>query len=133
MSKELGNGFIFVRFGYRYDSPIGAYTLNVKEVSLTGATIDNIEEKKKAIENGEDIKITFTCNKVELVSPDRIMEYAYGKQRQPEIVTCKECANWDTSWKPSTDRKCFYCPVVDYFVDGDFWCKNGERKVKHDG
>lgn len=85
MSKELGNAFIFVRFGYMQDSPIGAYTLNVKEVSLTGATIDNIEEKKKAIENGEDIKITFTCNKVELVSPDRIIEYAFDKEKADKL------------------------------------------------
>ena len=58
---------------------------------------------------------------------------AISALRQPEIVTCEECANWDTSWEPSTDRKCFYCPVVDYFVDGDFWCKSGERKAKNDG
>ena len=45
-----------------------------------------------------------------------------------DVIRCGDCKNWDTSWKPSADRKCFYCPVVDSFVDGDFWCKFGERK-----
>ena len=130
--KELYNGFLFLRTGDKVDSPLVAYTLNLESVNID-CLEEEFEEKIEALKNGKDVTIKLVCNKAEVVSPDRIMEYAYGKQRQPEIVTCKECANWDTSWKPSTDRKCFYCPVVDYFVDGDFWCKNGERKVKHDG
>ena len=48
---------------------------------------------------------------------------------KPEIVTCKECENWDTSWDTNVPGV-HYCPMIDGFHDGDFYCWFGERKVR---
>ena len=57
---------------------------------------------------------------------------AISALRQPEIVTCEDCIYWDTEWE-SSDKRYHYCWVNDAFEESDFWCKNGERKVKNDG
>ena len=49
-----------------------------------------------------------------------------------EVIRCRDCKNWDTSWEASC-KGLHYCPMLDIFPSGDFWCKNGERKVKNDG
>ena len=48
-----------------------------------------------------------------------------------EVIRCRDCKNWDTSWEASC-KGLHYCPMLDIFPFGDFWCKNGERKGKND-
>ena len=129
--KELCNGFLFLRTGDKVDSPLVAYTLNLESVKID-CLEEEFEEKIEALKNGKDVTIKLVCNKVEVVSPDRIIEYAYGEQKQPEIVTCEECKYWDTTWKSSGGGYC-YCWMNDAFEENDFWCKSGERKAKNDG
>ena len=45
-----------------------------------------------------------------------------------EVVRCKDCKFWQTDWKTSYDGY-HYCSMVDIVVDGDFYCKDGERKI----
>ena len=129
--KELYNGFLFLRTGDKVDSPLGAYTLNLESVNID-CLEEEFEEKIEALKNGKDVTVKLVCNKAEVVSPERIIEYACGKQKQPEIVTCEECKYWDPEWK-STDERYHYCWQNDSFEERDFWCKSGERKRKHDG
>lgn len=49
-----------------------------------------------------------------------------------EVIRCRDCKNWDISWESSC-KGVHYCPMLDIFPFGDFWCKNGERKEEHDG
>ena len=128
--KELYNGFLFLRTGDKVDSPLGAYTLNLKSVNID-CLEKEFEEKIEALKNGKDVTIKLVCNKVEVVSPERIMEYACGEQKQPEIVTCEECKYWDTEWE-SADKRYHYCWQNDAYEESDFWCKSGERKGKND-
>lgn len=128
--KELYNGFLFLRTGDKVDSPLVAYTLNLESVNID-CLEEEFEEKIEALKNGKDVTIKLVCNKAEVVSPERIIEYACGEQKQPEIVTCEECKYWDTEWE-STDKRYHYCWMNDAFEESDFWCKNGERKGKND-
>ena len=129
--KELYNGFLFLRTGDKVDSPLVAYTLNLESVNID-CLEEELEEKIEALKNGKDVTIKLVCNKAEVVSPERIIEYACGKQKHPEIVTCEECKYWDTEWE-STDKRYHYCWMNDAFEESDFWCKSGERKRKNDG
>ena len=45
-----------------------------------------------------------------------------------EVVRCKDCVNWQTDWDTSYDG-CHYCSMIDIVIDGDFYCKDGERKI----
>lgn len=47
------------------------------------------------------------------------------------VVRCKDCRNWDTSWKPhSYEPLCprYYCAITDLVTTGDWFCADGERK-----
>jgi len=129
--KELYNGFLFLRTGDKVDSPLVAYTLNLESVNID-CLEEKFEEKIEVLKNGKDVTIKLVCNKAEVVSPERIIEYACGEQKQPEIVACEECKYWDTEWE-SADKRYHYCWMNDAFEESDFWCKSGEGKVKNDG
>lgn len=45
-----------------------------------------------------------------------------------EVVRCKDCVNWQTDWDTSYDGY-HYCSMIDIVIDGDFYCKDGERKI----
>ena len=46
-----------------------------------------------------------------------------------EVVRCRECKDWDTSWAPTYARHGeHFCPRTDRFPSGDWFCAYGERK-----
>lgn len=47
---------------------------------------------------------------------------------RPEIIHCKDCVNWDTTWKDDCDESSHYCPLIDGVREGDWYCAYGERK-----
>ena len=47
---------------------------------------------------------------------------------QPEIIWCKDCKNWDTTWENNFTKNCHYCPFVDGMREGDWYCADAERK-----
>ena len=123
--KELYNGFLFLRTGDKVDSPLVAYTVHLESVNID-CLEEEFEEKIEALKNGKDVTIKLVCNKAEVVSPERIIEYACGEQKQPEIVTCEECKYWDTSWE--TVYGLHYCPMIDMATKKNFFCKYGAEK-----
>lgn len=90
MTKALQNGFMFLKTGHKDDSPQVAYTLNIESVKA-------IEEKGNDPQEEEIAQLEFVCTGIERVTPDRIIEYAYGKEKQQELDRAKTLlrATWE--------------------------------------
>ena len=56
--------------------------------------------------------------------------WALGKlpSAQPEIIRCKDCKNWDTTWQNDWAKNYHYCPLVDGTRNGDWYCADAERR-----
>lgn len=48
---------------------------------------------------------------------------------QPEIIRCKDCKNWDTTWANDFAPNYHYCPMVDGTRKSDFYCADAERRT----
>lgn len=94
--KELYNGFLFLRTGDKVDSPLVAYTLNLESVNID-CLEEEFGEKIEALKNGKDVTIKLVCNKAEVVSLERIIEYACGEQKLQELDRAKTLlkATWE--------------------------------------
>ena len=46
-----------------------------------------------------------------------------------EIVRCKDCINWDTTWTNGFSSDYHYCPIVDGVRKDDFFCADAERRT----
>lgn len=47
---------------------------------------------------------------------------------QEEVVRCKDCKNWDTTWQNDWAKNYHYCPIVDGMRNGNWYCAGAERK-----
>lgn len=47
---------------------------------------------------------------------------------QPEIVRCKDCEHWDTTWQNDFAPNYHYCPLVDGTRRDDFYCADAEMR-----
>lgn len=48
---------------------------------------------------------------------------------EPEVIRCKDCENWDTSWKPtSSSGKSHYCALKDGVWEPNDYCSSAERR-----
>ena len=41
---------------------------------------------------------------------------------QPEIIRCKDCEHWDTTWQTRFGPDYHYCPMTDGIRKDDFYC-----------
>lgn len=48
---------------------------------------------------------------------------------QPEIIRCKDCKHWDTTWESDRTKNCHYCPFIDGTSTGDWYCADAERRT----
>ena len=48
---------------------------------------------------------------------------------QPEIIRCKDCEYWDTSWQNDYAPNYHYCPLTDTTHRDDFYCADAERRT----
>ena len=48
---------------------------------------------------------------------------------QPEIIRCKDCMNWDTTWQNDWAKNYHYCPMIDRTCNGDWYCADAERRT----
>ena len=51
------------------------------------------------------------------------------RRKQPEIIRCKDCENWDTTWQNDFAPNYHYCPIMDGSYSGDFYCAKAERRT----
>ena len=47
---------------------------------------------------------------------------------QPEIIRCKDCKYWDTTWQNDYAPNYHYCPMIDGTHRNDFYCAYAERR-----
>ena len=48
---------------------------------------------------------------------------------QPEIIRCKDCGHWDTTWQNDWAKNYHYCPLIDGIRNGDWYCADAERRT----
>lgn len=46
-----------------------------------------------------------------------------------ELIRCKDCEHWDTSWQNDYAPNYHYCPLVDDVRRDDFYCADAERRT----
>ena len=51
------------------------------------------------------------------------------KAEQPELIRCKDCKNWDTTWTNDFAPNYHYCPMIDGTRKSDFYCADAERRT----
>ena len=58
--------------------------------------------------------------------------YGLGEKprTQPEIIRCKDCKNWDTTWQNDWAKNYHYCPLIDGTRNGDWYCADAERRTE---
>lgn len=49
---------------------------------------------------------------------------------EPQIIRCKDCKNWDTTWTNDFSPNYHYCPMVDVVRKEDWFCADAERKTE---
>lgn len=48
---------------------------------------------------------------------------------EPEIIHCRDCENWDTTWQNDFAPNYHYCPLIDGTRRDDFYCADAERRT----
>ena len=51
---------------------------------------------------------------------------------QSEIIRCKDCEHWDTTWQNDFAPNYHYCPLIDGTHRDDFYCADAERRGGQD-
>lgn len=84
----------------------------------------------------------------DLISRQMLLEYIHGEPvgrllcdkynldglieqlppAQPEIIQCKDCEYWDTTWQNDYAPNYHYCPMIDGTRRNDFYCAYAERR-----
>ena len=49
---------------------------------------------------------------------------------EPQIIRCKDCKNWDTTWTNDFSPNYHYCPMVDGVRKEDWFCADAERRTE---
>ena len=49
-----------------------------------------------------------------------------------EVVRCRDCANWDTTWEPETLPEGHFCLELALMTKADFFCAAGEKRETED-
>lgn len=66
------------------------------------------------------------CNHVEAVCPHFPCKQYIAIRNlpliQPEIIRCKDCEHWDTTWQNNSGPNYHYCPMIDRICKDDFYC-----------
>ena len=90
------------------------YHTEIVEASLDGSV--------RKVHEGCLVAINHAINLIEDMD-ERIAIMAEGK---PDVVYCGECKRAEQA----IGGDCLYCPRMDYFMNFDFYCGNGERREK---
>ena len=48
---------------------------------------------------------------------------------EPEIIRCRDCKYWDTTWESAWAKDYHYCPLIDGTSKGDWYCADAERRT----
>ena len=89
------------------------------------AAIEAIEECRKVLQKG----VGWELVDMAIDGQKAINEIKGLPSAQPEIIRCKDCKNWDTTWQNNFAPNHYYCPMIDLVRNGDFYCADAERKT----
>ena len=53
----------------------------------------------------------------------------FYEDAEPDIIRCKDCKNWDTTWTNDFSPSYHYCPMVDGVRKEDWFCADAERRT----
>lgn len=56
-------------------------------------------------------------------------EWVSALRTLPEIIRCKDCKFWETTWAYDFDANLHYCTLVDGTRRDDFYCADAERRT----
>ena len=48
---------------------------------------------------------------------------------QTNIIRCKDCKYWDTTWESDYAPNYHFCPMLGMMREGDFYCADAERRA----
>ena len=58
------------------------------------------------------------------------IDMAIEALKEPKIIRCKDCKNWDTTWTNDFSPNYHYCPMVDGVRKEDWFCADAERRTE---
>lgn len=79
------------------------------------------------LENGERI-VKLSDLRVSEVLETNMVEYR-KHIKFTDLVRCKDCKHWDTSWQNDYAPNYHYCLLVDGTRRDDFYCADAERRT----
>lgn len=53
----------------------------------------------------------------------------FYEDAEPDIIRCKDCKHWDTTWQNDYAPNYHYCPMIDSTRRNDFYCADAERRT----
>lgn len=53
-------------------------------------------------------------------------------KNEPEIIRCKDCEHWDTTWQNDFAPNYHYCPLIDGTRRDDFYCADADMRGGQD-
>ncbi len=80
------------------------------------AAIDELNAKYHGMISDESMKIYQIINWLDNLP-----------SAEPQIIRCKDCKNWDTTWTNDFSPNYHYCPMVDGVRKEDWYCADAER------
>ena len=95
----------------------------------------------KLIEKHDVFKLITAFPEVDKLLPVEFMKALYNlptiipddesDMDAEEIVRCKDCEHWETSWTPRgvSDGR-HYCAPLDLFPSADWFCADGEKRTE---
>ena len=68
---------------------------------------------------------------------DTITHYEYDSKGNINItiidlIRCKDCEHWDTTWQNDFAPNYHYCPLIDGIRRDDFYCADAELRGEAD-
>lgn len=113
------------------DALIGCYAHYIKEGMVLpnnhGRLIDAdklIEKLSAGLDNPEELPVISIGTVMRMIDSEEEVHTS-----QPEIIYCKDCENWDTTWQNDFAPNYHYCPMMDGTYRGDFYCAKAERRT----
>ena len=91
---------------------------------------EKLDERSYALEfhDNEEAEACQKCADEHRQLAEWLKELA-ERRKQPEIIYCKHCENWDTTWQNDYAPNYHYCPMMDGTYSGDFYCAKAERRT----